>query len=370
MPDSTVSSIIPHTPNLAQRNQAPHPAKQLCPLLGLCIFTSLLFTLLLCFGVRLATLWKLIKQTFQVQNVLKKKKALVIKTANCGLREFSNIPGESNEWSDKKTNDFLEKFAYLPHLDYAILSVEGMILFYGSTPATSDGLSWLSENAPVCTLQPLQFTALLYYYHWTLHIGVTLCILFPEESEDIICPETQGFWFKRTSDPTYGVSPLSLMKWGTWTTEKHRGSPWKYPSSWDISQGYSLTQRLVWENQEAAFSIPPLNISSWRDCWRNAFGGDVLFVRGLLKPAPNGCTTQPPPRATELPRVPVTSCSSQAPSACRTREGQLVSNQPGVLSFHQIKSAPALKEAVVWAPKWAVALTQLPLPSTELEVAV
>lgn len=100
-----------------------------------------------------------------MQNVLKKKKALVIKTANCGLREFSNIPGESNEWSDKKTNDFLEKFAYLPHLDYAILSVEGMILFYGSTPATSDGLSWLSENAPVCTLQPLQFTALLYYYH-------------------------------------------------------------------------------------------------------------------------------------------------------------------------------------------------------------
>lgn len=150
--------------------------------------------------------------------------------------------------------------------------------FIGSTPATSDDLSCLSEDTPVCMLQPLQFTAALNCYHWFLHISVTLCILFPEESEDIICSETQGFWFKRTLDPTYGVSPLSLMKWGTWTTEKHRGFPCKNPSSWDISQGYSLTQRLVWENQEAAFSTPPLNVFSWRDCWRKAFGGDMLLV--------------------------------------------------------------------------------------------
>lgn len=39
------------------------------------------------------------------------------------------------------------------YLDCAILSVEGMILLYGRTPAASQGFIWLSEDTRVCMLQ-------------------------------------------------------------------------------------------------------------------------------------------------------------------------------------------------------------------------
>lgn len=45
------------------------------------------------------------------------------------------------------------KSSPFPYLDCAILSVEGMILLYGSTPAASEGFLWLSEDTRVCRLQ-------------------------------------------------------------------------------------------------------------------------------------------------------------------------------------------------------------------------
>lgn len=90
--------------------------------------------------------------------------------------------------------------------------MEGIISLYGSTPAATDGFSWLSEDTPVGTLQwhaVHSSTRIL-----SLNFTHRCCSVYPEESEDIIGSETQGFQFKRTLDPTCGVGPLSLMKRG------------------------------------------------------------------------------------------------------------------------------------------------------------